>query len=443
MKGKTARQTAFEGLMRVERDKAYSNLALDAMLKESRLTERDQRLAAMLFYGVLEHRMLLDYNIAVRADRPIRDIDQAVLVLLRMGLYQLFWADSIPSTAAVNETVRLCKDNGYAAASGFVNAVLRNAADGTVRYPDPKKGRNKYYAVRYSCPEAIVRLWRDSYGDDNTLGILQSLADRPPLYVRVNTLKNTAEELTVRLAEEGVHAEPSLWDENALQLTGTRAVEQLTAFREGRFHVQDLASQLCCRFLDSQEGDTVLDVCAAPGGKSFTCAERMNNHGQLVACDLYEARVGLIKQGAERLGIDILTTQVCDAAVFDSDLKADRVLCDVPCSGLGILRRKPELRYKDDLGLDELPAIQYRILCHAASFVKSGGILLYSTCTLHPRENNDNARRFLAEHPDFRACPLSLPSGMTRGIEEQDNELTLLPALHQTDGFFISLFQRK
>lgn len=443
MREKTARQTALEGLLRVEKDKAYSNLTLDTLLRNSRLSERDQRLAAMLFYGVLEHQMLLDYNIAVRANRPLGEIDCTVRVLLRMGLFQLYQADSIPTTAAVNETVKLCKDNGYPAASGFVNALLRKAAAEPVRYPDPKKGRNKHYAVRYSCPEPIVRLWRESYGDDNALGLLQSLADRPPLYVRVNTLKNTAAELIVRLAQEGVHAAPSLWDENALTLTGTRAVEKLTAFREGRFHVQDLASQLCCRFLAPQAGEVVLDACAAPGGKSFTCAEYMNNRGRLVACDLYEARVGLIRQGAQRLGIGMIETQTADAAVWDSDLQADRVLCDVPCSGLGILRRKPELRYKDALGLDELPAIQYRILCHAATFVKHGGMLLYSTCTLHPRENNDNARRFLAEHEEFMACPLKLPDGMTRAFEEHDNELTLMPPQHQTDGFFISLFQRK
>ena len=162
-----------------------------------------------------------------------------------------------------------------------------------------------------------------------------------------------------------------------------------------------------------------------------------------MACDLYEARLGLVQNGAQRLGIHIINTKAGDAAALQSDTMADRVLCDVPCSGLGILRRKPELRYKDDLGLSALPELQYRILCRAASFVRSGGRLLYSTCTLHPRENHDNVQRFLAEHEDFVPCPLSLPEGMTRGISEPDNELTLLPPLHGTDGFFISMFQRK
>ena len=444
MRKRTARQAALESLVRVERDKAYSNLTVDKVLEEQGLEERDKRLAVRLFYGVLEHQMLLDYNISVRADRSVGDIDRKVLVLLRMGLYQLFFADNIPPMAAVNETVQLCRDNSLTQAAGFVNALLRKAAaDRQLRFPDPKKGKNKYYAVRYSCPEGIVRLWRESYGDDNTVGLLESLTGRPPLFVRVNTLKTDTETLIGRLAQEGVGAEPCQWDDHALRLTDTGAVERLASFREGLFHVQDLASQLCCRFLDPQPGDTLFDVCAAPGGKSFTCAERMNNTGRLMACDLYPARLRLVENGAERLGIDIIKTKACDAADLSADSMADRVLCDVPCSGLGIIRRKPELRYKPDLGLSELPAIQYRILCRAAMFVKSGGYLLYSTCTLHPRENNGNAQRFLAEHEDFVPCPLGLPEGMRRAIAEQDNELTLFPHRHGTDGFFISLFQRK
>ncbi len=439
-----AREVAYAALRRVEENDAYSNIVLDTLLEESGLSGRDKSFCAKLFYGVLENKLLLDYNIAVRSDRSVHAIDRKVIVLLRMGLYQLFLMDSVTNAAAVNETVRLCRQNGLDKAAGFVNALLRKAAaDQQLRTPDPKKGKNKYLSVRYSCPETIVKLWRESYGDDVTIGLLKSLAERPPLSVRVNTLHTDAAKLTARLAAEGVHAELSAWDDNALLLQDTGAVERLASFQEGDFHVQDMASQLCCRFLDPQPGETVFDVCAAPGGKSFTCAERMCDRGRIMACDLYEARLGLVQNGAQRLGIHIINTKAGDAAALQSDTMADRVLCDVPCSGLGILRRKPELRYKDDLGLSALPELQYRILCRAASFVRSGGRLLYSTCTLHPRENHDNVQRFLAEHEDFVPCPLSLPEGMTRGISEPDNELTLLPPLHGTDGFFISMFQRK
>jgi len=439
-----AREVAYAALRRFEENDAYSNIVLDTLLEESGLSGRDKSFCAKLFYGVLENKLLLDYNIAVRSDRSVHAIDRKVIVLLRMGLYQLFLMDSVTNAAAVNETVRLCRQNGLDKAAGFVNALLRKAAaDQQLRTPDPKKGKNKYLSVRYSCPETIVKLWRESYGDDVTIGLLKSLSERPPLSVRVNTLHTDAAKLTARLAAEGVQAELSAWDDNALLLQDTGAVERLASFQEGDFHVQDMASQLCCRFLDPQPEETVFDVCAAPGGKSFTCAERMCDRGRIMACDLYEARLGLVQNGAQRLGIHIINTKAGDAAALQSDTMADRVLCDVPCSGLGIIRRKPELRYKEELGLDTLPDIQYAILCNSAKFVKTGGILVYSTCTLNTWENNENARKFLEEHEDFEAYALKLPDGIKRGVEESENELTLFPHINGTDGFFISAFRKK
>ncbi len=440
----TARQTAYQALMRVERDHAYSNLTLDAALGKSGLSARDKAFASALFYGVLEHQMLLDYNIAIRSQRPLPSLDPAVTVLLRLGLYQLYFADGVRNAAAVHETVALCKTNHLPEAAGFVNAVLRSAAkEEKPRLPDPKKGKNKYYAVRYSCSEEIVRLWRSSYGEELTLGLLSSLAGRPPLCVRVNTLRTTAGALQERLQQEGVGVQAPEWPEDCLLLTHTGAVEQLAAYQEGLFHVQDLASQLCCRVLDPQAGESLLDVCSAPGGKSFTCAQRMRDQGRILACDLYEARLGLVQSGAQRLGIHIISTCPCDAAEWEAPFQADRVLCDVPCSGLGILRRKPELRYKPDPGVTALPEVQYRILCQASRFVKSGGTLVYSTCTLNPEENNRNAARFLREHEEYRPLKLPLPENFPRGLSEESYELTLFPSLHGTDGFYISLFQRK
>lgn len=434
----TARQITFQALMRVETDSSYSNLTLDKELSESQLDGRDKRFVTGLFYGVIEKKLLLDYNLAVLSEKPLGALDQAVRVLLRMGLYQLFFMNSIPASAAVNETVKLCKGNHLSHATGFVNGVLRAASKlSEPKLPDPKKGKNKYYAIRYSCPEKVIRLWRESYGDDLTLGILSTLDGRPPLCVRVNTLKTTGDELTVSLQHDGVTVQRHPLIGDCLLLSDTGAVEQLSAFRKGWFHVQDAASQLCCQLLAPQAQECILDVCAAPGGKSFTCAERMENSGQLLSGDLYEARLRLVRNGAARLGITILQTVVCDAAEYDFGIMADRVLCDVPCSGLGIIRRKPELRYKPDLGLQALPETQYRILCHASRYVRPGGMLVYSTCTLNPAENGDNVRRFLTEHPDFAPQPLRLPDGLQRGIPEPDNELTLFPHLNRTDGFFI------
>lgn len=440
----SARRITLYALMRVEEDDAYSNITLNHCLSGSGLSKTDKRFVSRMFYGVLENRLLLDYNIAVCSDRPLQKLDPKVLIILRMGLYQLFLMDGVPASAAVNESVGLCKQIGKASASGFVNGLLRSASkQSTLKLPDPKKGRNKYYSVKYSCPENIVRLWRESYGDENAVGIMEALAGRPPICLRVNTLKTDTTSLRAMLIGDGIEAEVSPVLDDCLRVGGTGSIEAVPAYKKGLFHVQDEASQICCSLLAPEENRFILDVCSAPGGKSFTCAELMNDKGSITACDLYPARLKLVEDGARRLGISIIRTEQADAAKKLPDIKAESVLCDVPCSGLGILRRKPELRYKESLGLQELPEIQYRILCRASMCVKSGGRLVYSTCTLNPSENHGNVQRFLSEHEDFVPEPISLPKGVRRGIEENENELTLFPHLCGTDGFFISLFRRK
>ena len=440
----SARQAAFDALLKVEESASYSNLTLDHILSESSLSDRDKGFASRLFYGVLEKKLLLDYNIAVLSFRSPEKLEDPVRVILRMGLYQLWCLKSVPAPAAVNESVELCKANGCNNACSLVNGLLRAASrQKEPRLPEKRKSKNKYYSVKYSCPEPIIKLWRQSYGDENTLGQLEALEGRPPLCIRVNTLKTTAQELNQALENEGTGAEVSQYDGNCLILSDTGAVEALPGFREGLFHVQDMASQLCCRILSPKQGQTLLDVCSAPGGKSFTCAELMENKGRIVSCDLYSSRLRLVRSGADRLSVDIIDTVEADASELELDIKADRVLCDVPCSGLGIIRRKPELRYKKELGLEDLPQLQYRILCRAASFLKSGGLLVYSTCTLHPAENSGVIRRFLSEHEDFCEEAIVLPDGIRRGIDERKNELTLFSHLCGTDGFFISLVRRK
>lgn len=440
----TSRQTAFTALMRVERDGSYSNIALDMILSKSSLSQRDKNFVSGIFYGVIEKCLLLDYNISVYSDIPLNKLDMEIINILRMGLYQIFFMDSVPASAAVNETVNLCHGNKFSSAAGFVNGILRSALEyGSLKLPNPKKGKSKFYSVSFSCPERIVKIWRQSYGDDITRDILESLEGRPPINARVNTLKTNTDELKKSFEESGVNVECSELSENCLKLSNTGSIEKLPQYRNGLFHIQDTASQICCKMLDVHEGQTVLDVCAAPGGKSFTLAQMMNNKGRIISCDLYESRLGLVENGAKRLSIDIISTVAGDASKISDFPMADRVLCDVPCSGLGIIRRKPELRYKEDLGIDTLPDIQYLILCNSAGFVKSGGLLIYSTCTLDPWENNENARKFLDEHEDFEPYALKLPDNIKRGIEENENELTLFPHINDTDGFFISAFRRK
>lgn len=434
----SARQSALEILLRIEQDGAYSNLILDKRLGSSSLSERDKSFAAILVYGVMEKKLLLDYNLARLCDRPLNRLDAPVRMILRMGLYQLFFMQSVTAAAAVNESVKLCKVNKLNSSGAFVNAVLRSASRlSTLQLPERRKGKNKYDSIRYSCPEPIVKLWREAYGDEVMASVLESLEGRPPLTARVNTLRTDTEQLVQRLAGEGIAAQPSFL-KNYITLRGTGAPGALAAGQEGLFHIQDAACGICCGMLGVQPGETVIDACSAPGGKSFTLAQMMQNRGRIVACDLYENRLQLVAKGAQRLGITIIETCAGDAAQNQSLPQADRILCDVPCSGLGIIRRKPELRYKEDTGAQTLPAIQYAILSHCAGFLKKGGTLVYSTCTLNPAENDGVIRRFLEEHSDFAPAELELPQQVQRRIPEPSHELTLFPRKEGTDGFFIA-----
>ncbi len=438
-----SRQATLEALVRVQENASYSNIVLDHIFSKKNLSAKDKSFASALFYGVIEKKLLLDYNISRLSDIRPDKISPEVWIILQMGLYQIFFMSSVPDAAAVNESVNLCKVNHHRSASGYVNGVLRAAAKlDAPMLPNIKKGKNKYYSVKYSTPEYLIQYWRQCYGDENTMSLLRSLDGRPPLCARVNTLKTTADELKKSFEKSGVTAEFSDTVENCLLLSKTDSVEKLRQYQDGLFHIQDTASQICCRLLSAKKGDTVLDVCAAPGGKSFTLAEYMENCGTIISCDLYDSRLSLIQNGAQRLGIDMIRTVACNSAEYDDFPLADRVLCDVPCSGLGIIRRKPELRYKENIGLDTLPEIQYAILCNCARFVKSGGLLLYSTCTLNPKENNENVRRFLLEHNDFEEYEIDT-GNIQRCIEERKNELTLFPHKNHTDGFFISVLKRK
>ena len=439
----SSRQTAYQALMRVEEELSYSNIILNSVLRNE-MSERDKRFVSALFYGVIEKKLLLDYNLSQFSDRPVNTLAKEVLMILRMGLYQLFFMNGVPASAAVNESVRLCKGNQLYSTAPFVNAVLRAASKAeNIRLPDKRKGKNKYLSIKYSCPEAIIRLWRQSYGDELTEGMLSVLDGRPPITARVNTLKITPCALAERLTKSGVCASISAILENSIELKDTGSVEELDEYKEGLFHIQDTASQLCCELLEAQKGQTVTDACSAPGGKAFTIAEIMDNTGKIIACDLYRHRLALVEKGADRLGINIISVMQANSAERQELPQADRILCDVPCSGLGIIRRKPELRYKDDCGTETLPKLQYEILCSSAAALKSGGLLIYSTCTLNPAENGHNIRKFLDENKDYEPYPIRLPKGIRRCIDEPENELTLFPQINGTDGFFISVIKRK
>jgi len=414
----SSRGLASDLLIQCEKSRSYANLALDAALRRTNLSPVDAGLCAALVYGVIERRRTLDYQLNDLLAKPLSALPAQTRAALRLGLYQLFFMQRIPPHAAIHESVELAKASQKSRhTAGLVNAVLRKAQTRGLQLPEDD------LSIKYAVPNWLVELWKESYPDDYIQLLAHSFGTNETI-LRVNTLKTSASELAQRLQAEPIKNLP-----HALKIN-SGDVTKLPGFADGLFHVQDTAAQLCCEALDAKPGDTVYDLCAAPGGKSFTLAQMMQNQGKIIATDLRENRVGLIKQGAQRLGITCIEAKPGDAKQADQLLqaygKADRVLCDVPCSGLGILRKKPDIREKSRAELDKLPEIQYTILCAGARLVSQNGVLVYATCTLNPAENEQVCQRFLDEHPSFKAV---------------QDFITLMPHRNNTDGFFIAKFQ--
>ena len=438
------RAVAFRVLLKIEQDGAYSNLALNHAIRENKLSGVDSAFVSALVYGVLERKITLDYIIKQYSKIPFRKIETKTKTILRMGVFQLLFMDKVPDSAAVNESVDLAKRQRLQQSAGFINGILRSITRTQPPYTLPdKKDIFSYYSIGYAVPQSLVKLWLAAYGETNTEQLLQSLGGRPKLYIRVNTLKTDKAALKKALEQEGVVCEDVPALENALSLSHTGSIERLAAYKKGWFHVQDLSSQLCVACLAPQPDTVLHDVCAAPGGKAFTAAQYMQNRGKIYACDLFDHKIKLMRTGARRLGVTNILAGKRDAATGMPLPLADRILCDVPCSGLGILSRKPEIRSKEDLLPADLPQLQYQILCHSAERLASGGTLVYSTCTLHPAENGDNVRRFLEEHPDFAGEPLTLPQTVQRAVQEHPYEITLMPHTAATDGFYLAKLKKR
>lgn len=447
-----ARRTALKILTNIERSKSYSHLALKEALSGSGLSAEDTAFVSRLVYGTVERKITIDYYIRCLAGRGTAGMHPLVRNVLRLGLYQIFYMDKVPDSAAVNESVRLTAAGGQRYAKGFVNAVLRNAARERDKLSLPAGDAPDALEIRYSCPRRLIEKWIADYGKEAANLILESM-QAPRLHAaRVNTLKTTRKELLRCLSNEGVSAEPSE-PENCVVLARLPDLSALPSFKEGLFHIQGAVSQQCCLELSPQPGESVLDLCAAPGGKSFTMAEMMGNRGQIVSCDVYENRLGLIRQGVERLGIRIIETAANDASLHNENLGLfDRVLCDVPCSGFGVMGGKPEIKYKSLDEIKDLPALQYSILKEGASHVRGGGTLLYSTCTLNKDENEAVAGKFLAENSGFELLPIAdgewgyknkegLPELMGSGKIKFMK--TFFPEPGKAEGFFIAGFRKK
>ena len=438
------RNIAYHVLYRVLYEDAYSAIAINNAVREEKLSGVDVSFLSALVYGVLERKLTLEFIIRQYSSIRIKKIEKGTLIVLYLGMYQLIYMDKVPDSAAVNESVKLCKQLKLYKSSGFVNAILRNfvRADKAYRLPD-RQNIVKYCSVVYSCPESMVTELIATYGDDLTEKALQGILGRPPITVRVNTLKTDKAALQSALTAQGVIVNDISFLENSLNLSATGSLEKIPEFRQGHFFVEDAASQLCAEILGAQPGETIADVCAAPGGKSLYSAIRMENRGEIYSYDIHEHKIKLMQENADRLGISIMHTAIRDAASNHRLPVCDRILCDVPCSGWGILRRKPEIRYKTDTNIDILPNLQYSILCMSVENLPADSVLVYSTCTLRKEENHDIIRRFLEENPDFIGEPIDLPDGIEHIIEEEPYCLTLLPGVYDTDGFFIAKLRRR
>ncbi len=404
------RRLALDSLKKCARDGKYVNLEVLSSLSDTRLEARDKALYTALVYGVIEKSITLDYLISGFSRLPLERLDSDTLNALRLGLYQIIYMDRIPGFSACDEAVKLVPRS----AKPYVNAVLRSA----LRCDLNEKIRCAPLSVRYSVPDWLIELWQKGYGEEKTLEILEGFLKRPPMTIIVNTLKTNNGELLGR-----IDAQPHPELDGILFAKGN--VEELYGFDKGFFFVQGSNSYRAVRALAPSSDELVIDTCACPGGKSFTSAILMGNKGKIYSFDLHASKLSLINKGAERLGIDIIETAVSDARAPRAELvgRADAVICDVPCSGLGIIAKKPDIKYKSPNDIERLPEIQFDILTASSEYLRVGGRLLYSTCTLNPDENERVVDKFLAVHPEFRS------------VERK----TAFPSDESDDGFFYEL----
>ena len=433
----TAREAALRALVACEQQGAWSDGFLKKILRTAGLDSRDAALTTRLCFGVLQNRLLLDHYLGKLSTAKLEKMEPAVRNALRLGAYQVLFLDRVPDHAAVSEAVDLArKGSKNPRSAGLVNGVLRSLVrqkDGLEPPEDP--------AVRYSHPRWLADLFTRRLGREEAAALMAADNGEPPTCAQVNTTKATVEAVANSLRAEGVEVTPHPWLPNCLLLSHTGSLEELAAFREGLFYIQDAAAKLAVLAADPREGMDVLDACAAPGGKSFAAAIAMEGRGKVVSCDIHPHKMDLIRAGAKRLGLDCITAQVLDGKECKEEYLDgfDLVLADVPCSGLGIIRKKPDIRYKDPKPLEGLPRVQKAILDNVCRYVKPGGVLLYATCTLLERENEDVVRAFLDKHKDFTLERFQVP-GDFEGARE--GMVTCWPHRHGTDGFFFAKLRR-
>ncbi|MDT8901506.1 16S rRNA (cytosine(967)-C(5))-methyltransferase RsmB [Anaeroselena agilis] len=439
-----ARDVALKIINEVDTGGAYANIALARELGRRPLSDQDRRFVTELVYGTVKAGATLDWLLGHYCSRPLAKIDPVIRNILRMGVYQIFFLSRVPVSAACNQAVELAKKHGHAGTVKFVNAVLRSAArdPGKAVYPDADKEPARYLALKYFHPEWLVERWLARLGFEACEALLAADNATPPLSLRTNTLRISRDDLLVRLADEGAAGEPSRWTPEGVVCREYPALARLASLQEGLFQVQDESSMLVAHVVGPQPGEFVIDACGAPGGKSTHLAALMGNRGRVLSTDLYEHKLKLTAENAVRLGLGIIETKVFDATKLDTAYasQADRVLVDAPCSGLGVLRRKPDSRWRKSASmLRDLPVLQAAILASAAACVKPGGVLVYSTCTTEPEENEAVVRAFLAGRDDFAL----VSAGALLPVPRAEEMVQLWPHVDGVDGFFIARMERR
>lgn len=409
---KNARLSAFDMLYDIIFGGAYSNIVLEKGIKT--VESKDKAFASRLVYGVVERRISLDYAINKFLNGKTKP---KVKILLYIGAYQVLYMDKIPDAVAVYETVSLCDNIGLSYYKKLINAVLHRIIDYKTEFNSIDE-----LSIKYSCPQHLINMWKKMYGEDNVLDILESINNRPPVFAIPNSKYVDAEELYYELFSAGIDCEIF---NDVVKINSSFDLSGLKAYNDGLFYIEDYSSYSCAKALEAEPDDAVLDLCSAPGGKAFTIAQ---SGATVYAYDIYEHRVELIKRSAQRLGLNNIITGINDALIYNANIPfADRIICDVPCSGFGIIRRKPEIRYKNLDDIKELPQIQYNILFTSSRYLKSGGVIIYSTCTLNKKENEQVVDRFLNDNTDFSL------------VESK----TVFPTNNGGDGFFYSILKKE
>ena len=438
-----SRLVAINVIEKVLNDNAYSNIVLGIELNKSELSDKDKALVTEIVYGTLKYKYTIDKILCNYIKKGIDKLESFVLNILRISVYQIRYLDKVPSFAVVNEAVNLTKKKSNIGASKLVNGVLRSyLRDETTKYYDEKDNIQRL-CFEYSFTKALVKLFIKQYGTETAEKILKGLNYKPDVTVRVNTLKLTYKEIWEKLIKNGYNIEEGYVCPEAIRIIKGKNIENNLLFNEGNITAQDESAMLTARTMEIERNLQVLDLCSAPGGKTTHIAELMENTGHIFAFDVHENKLSLIKENLKRIGITNTTCDVRDATIYDPNLfeYADRVLIDVPCSGLGIIRKKPEIKWSKNMkDIKSIIEIQRKIMENASKYVKKGGILVYSTCTLNKEENEVNIEWFVDSHPEFKIEPVSY--GKFDNINYSDKGYVTIFPNEYMDGFFISKFRK-